>query len=143
MWEESTTAASPELLELVSGWVKAWNRRDVDGVLALLAPDAAWDAMGVGYERLRGRPAIRSFIEAWLSPYDEFELKPEVVRDLGGGLAFLVLDTRGRLAGSDGTVHLRFAFVGTYRSDRILSITGYTDIDEARAAAERLAAERE
>jgi hypothetical protein len=110
--------------------------------MAVFAPDAVWDAVGVGYEHLRGRNAIRAFIEGWLSPYDEFKLVPEELVDLGNGVAFLALDSTGRLVGSTGTVQLRFGFAGIYDKDHILSVTGYTDLDEARAAAERLAGER-
>jgi uncharacterized protein (TIGR02246 family) len=137
--EEPTTA---DLEELARRWVEAWNRRDVDGVMALVALDAVWDAVGVGYEHLRGRSEIRAFIEAWLSPYEEFTLELEELLYLGNGVAFLVLDTKGRLVDSSGTLRLRFGFAGRYDADRILSVAGYTDIDEARAAAERLAEER-
>ena len=137
-----TPSASRELVDLIWRWVDAWNRGDVDGVMAVFAPDAVWDAVGVGYEHLRGHTPIRAFIEAWLSPYDEFNLEPEEVVDLGNGVAFLALDSTGRLVGSNGTVQLRFGFAGIYDADHILSVTGYTDLDEARTAAERLAKER-
>jgi uncharacterized protein (TIGR02246 family) len=141
--EPTARSASPELVELVGRWLEAWNRRDVDGVIALMAPDAVWDAVGVGYEHLRGHAAIRAFIEAWLSPYDEFTLEPVELLALGNGVALVVLDSTGRLAGSSGTVEVRFAFAGVYDPDRILSVTGYTDVEEARTAATRLARERE
>jgi uncharacterized protein (TIGR02246 family) len=141
--DSATSSASTGLAELVRRWVEAWNRRDLDGVMALLAPDAAWDALGVGYEQLRGHSAIRAFIEEWLRPYETFRLEPEELRDLGNGVALVVLDSKGRLVGSSGDVRLRFGFAGTYECGRILSITGYTDVEEARAAAERLAEERE
>jgi uncharacterized protein (TIGR02246 family) len=140
--ESMSASAPPELVDLLRRWIEAWNRRDVDGVIALLAPGAEWTAVGVGPEHLRGLPAIRAFIEAWLSPYDEFELELEELRELGHGVAFLVLNSTGRLTGSVGTVQMRFAFAGTYDTDRILSITGYTDVEDARAAAVRLATER-
>jgi uncharacterized protein (TIGR02246 family) len=140
--ESTTSPAGRELAELIRRWIEAWNRRDLDGVMALLAPDAEWDAVGVGYEHLHGHSAIRAFIETWLGPYDEFRLEPEELRDLGNGVAFVVLDSTGRLAGSSGTVQLRFGFAGIYDAGRILKIMGHTDIDEARATAERLAEER-
>jgi ketosteroid isomerase-like protein len=110
--------------------------------MALLAPEAAWDAVAVGYEHLRGRSAIRAFIEEWLRPYEEFKLEPEELLDLGHGVAFMVVDSTGRLVGGSGFLQLRFAFAGIYDGGRIVSVTGYTDVDEARAAAERLAQER-
>jgi uncharacterized protein (TIGR02246 family) len=100
--ESTTPSAGDDLAELVRRWVEAWNRRDVDGVVALLAPDATWDALGVGYEHLRRHSEIRAFIDAWLSPYDEFTLEVQELVVLGGGVALGVLDTKGRLAGSTG-----------------------------------------
>jgi uncharacterized protein (TIGR02246 family) len=140
--ESTRVSAGPELVDLLRRWIEAWNRRDVDGVMAMFAPDAVWTAVGVGPEHLRGTAAIRAFIEAWLAPYDAFELELEEVVELGNGVGFLVLNSKGRLAGSSGTVQMRFGFAGTYDTQRILSITGHTDIEDARATAERLAGER-
>jgi len=49
---------------------------------------------------------------------------------------------RGRLAGSSGSVELRYAGVSTWADGLIERVTTYLDINEARAAAERLAEER-
>jgi ketosteroid isomerase-like protein len=139
----SEVSANPRLIELIDRWVDAWNRRDVDALMTLLAPDGAWDAVAVGYEQLRGHPAIRASIEEWLRPYEEFKLELEGLLDLGNGVALVIVDATGRLVGGSGLLQLRFAFTGVYDCDWILSVTGYTDIDEARAAAELLAEERE
>ena len=47
----------------------------------------------------------------------------------------------GRPSGSDGFVRFRYAAVSTWADGLIALQTNYTDIDEARAAAERLAQE--
>jgi hypothetical protein len=49
---------------------------------------------------------------------------------------------RGRLAGSSGFVEFRYAGVSAWRDGLIEWVTTYTDVDAARAAAERLAEER-
>jgi ketosteroid isomerase-like protein len=49
---------------------------------------------------------------------------------------------RGRPPDSTGWVELRYAAVYTWRDGLIERATQYSDIDEARAAAERLAQER-
>jgi hypothetical protein len=48
----------------------------------------------------------------------------------------------GRLAGSSGEVRLRIAAVVVVTEGLVERYTDYLDIDEARAAAERLAGER-
>jgi hypothetical protein len=57
-------------------------------------------------------------------------------------VTFDVLVQRGRPPDSTGWVELRYAAVGTWRDGLIQRTTNYTDIDEARAAASRLAAVR-
>jgi hypothetical protein len=62
--------------------------------------------------------------------------------DLGSGVGFAVLVQRGRPVGSTGFVQLRQGFVAWVENGLVARITTYPDVDEARAAAERLAAER-
>ena len=63
---------------------------------------------------------------------------------LGNGVAFAVAVQSARLAGSTGLVQGRYAAVSIWSDGLIERVTTYyyTDIDEARAAAERLAEER-
>jgi hypothetical protein len=53
-----------------------------------------------------------------------------------------VLVQRGRPRGSSGFVEMRYAVVGLWADELAQRVTLYTDIDDARAAAERLAEER-
>jgi hypothetical protein len=89
-----------------------------------------------------GRAAIRGLFEDWVGTYDEFEYEVEERWDLGSGVIFLVWVQRGRLRGSTGWVQVRGASVGRWVDGLIERSTNYLDIDEARAAAERLAQER-
>ncbi len=136
MPEESTI---PDLIELVRGQVGALDRCDVDMFVSFHAPDAVLEA-AVG--RFEGAAAIRGFIEDWLANYEGFAATLEEVRDLGNGVTFGVIRQQGRLVGSSGHVQLRHAAVYVWVDGAIAhAITG-PDIDEARAAAERLAEER-
>jgi ketosteroid isomerase-like protein len=136
MSEESTT---PDLIERVRGLVGALDRCDLDTFVSFLAPDSVL-AAEVG--RFEGVAAIRGFIEDWLANYEEFAVTLEEVRDLGNGVTFGVFRQQGRLVGSSGHVQLRHAAVYVWVDGVIArAITG-PDIDEARAAAERLAEER-
>ena len=110
--------------------------------MTLLAPEATWNAAGVGEVRLQGRAAIRTFIEDWLRPYEEFTMEVEEVRYLGNGVAFTVVGAKGRLVGGSGFLQMPFGIAGVSDGDGIMSATTYLDIDEGRAAAERLAKER-
>jgi hypothetical protein len=57
-------------------------------------------------------------------------------------VTFFVAFQRGTPTGSSGSVELGYATVSTWNDGLVERSTHYTDIDEARAAAERLAEER-
>jgi ketosteroid isomerase-like protein len=133
MPEQSTT---PDLR-----LVEAWNRRDIEAVMSLFAPDAVWEGLAPGDERLRGLTAIRGVVEDLLRPYEEVEAEVEELLDLGNGVWFSVAVQKGRLVGASGFVQMRLAFVGLRDGDLIERLAFYADIDEARAAAEHLAEE--
>jgi ketosteroid isomerase-like protein len=139
MPEESTT---PHLVELTRGVLEAASRRDFDGALAPFAPDAVWDMSLQGMGVFEGHTAIRGFLEDWTGAYEDYEIMTEGGRDLGNGVTFGVFLLRGRPQGSDGFVESRLGAVATWRDGRIARATTYQDVDDARAAAERLAQER-
>ena len=74
--------------------------------------------------------------------YEELEFGLEEVRDLGKGVVFAVVIQNGRPVGSAGHVRQREGWVFVWVGGLIARLTIYADIDEARAAAERLAEER-
>jgi hypothetical protein len=63
-------------------------------------------------------------------------------QDLGNDVSFVVLSLDARPAGSAGRVQERWGFTVTWAAGMIVRVIGSTDIDEGRAAAERLAEER-
>ena len=105
------------------------------------APDAVMDGRALG-DHFEGRAAIRSFIEDWFGVYEELEFGLEEVHDLGKGVVFAVVTQNGRPVGSAGHVQQREGWVYVWVGGLIAQFT-ISDIDEARAAAERLAQERE
>jgi ketosteroid isomerase-like protein len=105
-------------------------------------PDAVWEALGVGDERLRGLTAIRGMLEDWLRPYDDYQIDVEEVVDLGNDVVFSMAVHKARPINSSAFVEWRQGFVVLFGGDLIVRIASYTDIDEARATAERLAEER-
>ena len=136
MSEESTT---PDLVELVRHLLDAVSRMGGDAFVRFFAPDAVF-LTGVG--RFEGREAIRDYIEDFNSSYDEQSFTPDEVHDLGNGVAWFSAAVTGRLRGTSSDVHLRFAVVVTHAGGVVSQWTDYATIDEARAAAERLAEER-
>jgi ketosteroid isomerase-like protein len=133
--EEPTT---PDLVELVRKQVEALNRRDLDGVMSSVAEDAV---MVGRTEALEGRAAIRRFIPEWFGAYEELDYELEEVSHLGGGVVFAVVSQVGRLVGSPGRIRQREGWVYLCEGGSIARLTTL-EVDEGRAAAERLAEER-
>jgi len=137
MSEESTT---PDPVELLGRAVEAANRRDLDAAASSFAEDATFDGRALG-DHFQGRAAIRSFLEDWFGTYEELEFGLEEVRDLGNGVVFAVVVQNGRPAGSAGHLRQREGWVFVWVRGLIARLT-ISEVDEARAAAERLAQER-
>ena len=139
MPEESTT---PDLVELTRRAFQPTVSRDIDGIMSFYRPDAVWDLSTGGLGVFQGRAAIREFMEDWFRSYDRIEVDLEDVVDLGSGVVFIAAVQTGRLAGSYGEIKIRYGVVDVWVDGLIASVTNFLDVDEARAAAERLAQER-
>jgi ketosteroid isomerase-like protein len=138
MSEESTT---PDLVALMRRWFEAANRRDVDSAGSFYAPDAVYVSVGMGAS-FEGVAAIREFLGDFVGAYDEFGVEVEEILALGNGVTLAVVNQKGRPHSSSGEVQMRYASVAIWVEGMIERFTSYTDIDEARADAERLAEER-
>jgi len=137
MTEESTR---PDPVELVRKQVEALDRGDLDGVMSGVAEDGVLDGRAVsGF--FEGRAAIRGFLEEWFKAYEELDFELEEVSHLGGGVVFAVVIQDARLVGGDGHLRQREGWVYLCVGGLIARLTT-SDVDQARAAAERLAQER-
>jgi ketosteroid isomerase-like protein len=139
MPEESTT---PDLVELVRRQIEAAQRRDFDALMSFYATDAIWDGSSFGAGPFDGAEAIRRLFEDWFSSYEEWRGSPEELLDLGNGVVFAVIRQDARPVGSRGSLQARFAYVYEFVDGLIVHVVNSTNLDEARAAAERLAEER-
>jgi len=139
MSEESTTRDFVELVRMA--WEVA-NRRDLDAILRTFRADVVWDASNWGIGTFEGAAAVRRLLEDWFGNYAEWLGALEEVVDLGTGVVFAVVRQRGRPTKSSGVVEVREAFIYEFADDLVARITNFREIDEARAAAERLAEER-
>jgi ketosteroid isomerase-like protein len=131
-----------ENVEIVRRAIDAYTRQDYDGMETFYAPDYVFDATHRGFGVFEGRTLARKVGEAWVRTFDEFEMDVREVSDLGGGIVFTLQLTRGRPSGTTSYVEGWEAFVMVLEDGVIVRNTNYSDIDEARAAAERLAKER-
>ena len=135
-------AATPDLVELTRLVQEAGESGDWDAAMSFFAADAVWDQSRIGLGTLEGRATIRSFFEEWAGLYERLALEVDEVVDFGNGVGLQVVTQRGHPSGSIGEVRQRNARVGLWVDGLIQKVTSYMDIDEARAAADRLAEER-
>jgi ketosteroid isomerase-like protein len=110
--------------------------------VSFYAADAVWDASPWGMGVYEGQAAVRAFFDDWGSSYTGMQWKAEEIRNLGNGVIFAVILQKGQVVGSSGSVQLRYASIAEWSDGLIARNTTYTDIDKARAVAERLAESR-
>ena len=140
MPEESTT---PDLVELALRQIEAVNRRDLDMVMSVLAPDAVYDTSPSGMGTYEGHAAIGAFLRGYWEAFEDLRFELEEALDLGNGVTFLVNRQVARPVGSTADIGTREAHIVEWVEGMIARMTVYNDIEEGRAAAERLAKERE
>src|SRR5271169_838682 len=140
MSEESTT---PDL-ELLRQALEPLNSGDLDALMGFYAPEAVLDTTRTVGVAFHGRAAIRGLYEDWMGAYEELEWAVDEPLDLGSGVVFTVARQKARPVGTTGYIQQREGIFWVWVEGLCVSQTVYpeADIDEARAAAERLAQER-
>ena len=138
MPEESTT---PDLTNLTRELIEA---QGVDATMRFFGRASVFDMSVMGVGVFEGYDAIRGFLKDWLSSYDESADAAEEITEFGNGVVLAVIRGQGRPAGSPVDIEItdRRNAVAVWADNLIVRVTIYRDIDEARAAAERLARER-
>jgi ketosteroid isomerase-like protein len=140
MHMEST---APDPVELVRRTVEAANQLDIDAFMSGFPPNGVYDTTPSGLGVYEGPVAIRAFIQEWWDAFEDLRFELEEVLDLGNGVTFSVVGQEGRPAGSTGYVRtLQASVVEWVGGGMAARVTVYTDIDEGREAAERLAESR-
>jgi ketosteroid isomerase-like protein len=128
-----------DLVDRTRWWVESGH--ELDAALGLFAPDAVWDAIPLGMS-YRGVEQIRRFLTDWVAAYEEYDVRADDVRDLGNGVVLAVSHQTGRLATNPGNrVREVWAFVCVWADGAVTRVIAYPNVEEARAAAERLAEE--
>jgi ketosteroid isomerase-like protein len=137
MADEPTT---PDLVALTRRWLEV--APDVHAAMSFVAPDALFDLSTRGLGVFEGAAAIRAFIEDYFGAFDELAYELEDAADFGGGVTFAVVAQHARPVGSPAPVRMREGYIVVWEEGMIVRGSSYSDVDEARAAAERLAEAR-
>ena len=139
MPEESTTA---DLVDLTRRSMDASNRGELDPSATFFASDAVFDVSAVGMGRFEGASAIHKYLADWTGSYQKQELREWEGHELAGSVVFVVALFDAQPLGSRSSVQERWSFTVLWSAGMISMVIARTDIDQARAAAERLAEER-
>jgi uncharacterized protein len=131
---------SQENVDAIRRSYEAWNRRDVEGALKLMAPDVEWvlPDSGLNAGTNHGREGFRAFFETYFEAFESIQLEP---------LRFVVADERvvvlvrmfGAGVESGAQVELRAGHIWTMRdgeATRIELVSGHQETLEAAGLAD-------
>jgi uncharacterized protein len=125
-----------ENIDLFNEGVAAWNRGDYEVLVDMCHPDVEWifsDRLPDATGEIRGKAAVRSFVERFTSDWAEMVIRPERVVDAGDDVVTLVeFVARGR-DGIEASMH--FVHVWTVRDGLIVRFRGFQTFEEALEAA--------
>jgi hypothetical protein len=139
MPEQPTTS---ELLELTRRSMEATNRGEFDVGVTRFAADVIFDVSSVGLGCFEGAEEVLGYLADWVRAYDVQEMREWRGEALGEDVVFVEVLFESRPRGSENEVNERWAFTVTWRGETISHVVASRDIDGARAAAQRLVAER-
>jgi ketosteroid isomerase-like protein len=115
----------------------AFNRQDLDALLALYDPECEWHMSNYsGWPEKSvygGHVGMTEFFETWHDPWADFHLEIEQQIDMTGDRCLLIAHGRGRGRGSGAQVELPpLAQIVEFRGARILRVDNYSDVAEGR-----------
>jgi hypothetical protein len=92
------------LRDFADRWLIAWNSRDTDTVLALLHPDVEWDETVFWPHPLRGREAVRSYVDGIWRAMPEYEVSEiQLFTAVDDGRALVLFRQQGAAPAALGT----------------------------------------
>jgi ketosteroid isomerase-like protein len=121
-------------VEVVQHWLDAYNRRDIDGLIALADRDIEFRSMFVAVEPIfRGYEGIRTYFDGLEDAYDHFQVVPIEFIDAGAAVLWMGhFEWRGKESGAGGTTQIVPA--QWLRAGKVFRIETFTDRTEALEA---------
>ena len=113
--------------ELLAYWYENVWAEDID----YRAIEGAIDDHGP----IRGRDALRTYMEDWVETVDDLQLDPQETIDAGGGTFVNSLRLTGKIRGGDTPLVSRIWIVVTMRDGKMVSGREYSTREEALRAA--------
>jgi ketosteroid isomerase-like protein len=125
----------PSPLELVREIIDAFNRGDVDAMLARMDPGFEWSPLEESpvSRDVRGHEQVRRYVEDWFGTFDNLRIE---VGDLSavGDHVVVEVEGHGRGRASGVELHNGYCQVWTVRQGRAVRMDEYATRDEGFAA---------
>jgi uncharacterized protein len=127
-----------ENVQVVKDGYAAFGRRDIPGLLALLAEDVEWQIPGTGMPLAgiyRGRDGVASFFQKLANEAEFLEFEPrEFVAE--GDRVLVVGWERGKMKASNRSFEADWIMAFTVRNGKIATFREYTDTQALASARE-------
>jgi ketosteroid isomerase-like protein len=125
---------SQENVEIVQRWIEAYNRRDMDGLIQVSAPDIEFRSIFVAVEtEFRDHKGLFAYFGTLDDAYERFVVLPEHMIDAGAAVLMLAnAEWRGKTSGAEGTTPIATAF--WLRAGKVFRAETFTDHSEALEA---------
>jgi ketosteroid isomerase-like protein len=129
---------SQENAQIALQQIDAFNRRDVEGVVAFASPEVEWEDSMFWTEPVRiyrGRADLREWVEKVLEPWESIRVRADELAETSDGRVFARLYLTGRGKGS-GAVTEQDAWTVLWFANGLCSKRRvFRDCDEALEAA--------
>jgi ketosteroid isomerase-like protein len=129
---------SEERVKLVRESVEAWNRGDLDWLLAHATLDWEWHTAELfpGTDTVyRGREGAVRFWSTFREPWERIRIEIERIEELSGDRVLVLHTFYGRGKGSGVQVTQEYGNIYTFREGLVASQVGYGDWGSALSAA--------
>ena len=129
---------SQENVKTVRDAFAAFNRGALDAFLEYSTDDIdfrAAEGAPDDHGPIKGKEALRAFVQDWLDTFDDFRSEPVELIDAGEDTVIAVVRISGRAKLSGVETDLTYAEVSTFRDGKIARGRQYFTRDEALEAA--------
>jgi ketosteroid isomerase-like protein len=140
MWQAAhspySAAVGREQMEIVKRALDAWNRGDVDAMVAEMAPEGEYAIaeLNPNARLLRGRDEIADYLRDWHDTIHGLHYELDELRDVGDAVVVLGT-TSGRVGSDDGPVlTAELGFVLRFDGTTVVRAEEYLDLRDALAA---------
>ena len=121
--------------DYVRRWVEAWNRGELEALIANSSPDIEWVVTREHPDATthRGVDAVGDYLRDWISTMPDLRIEIAELEEADDKV-LVVLRLTGTGAGSGAATEVRTAMISTFRGETPVRTEEFLDVGEARRA---------